>query len=50
MNNLDFNLKENQYIFEYFMIFISNYDFENLDQKIINAWDCSFKELNYMKN
>ena len=47
INNLDFNLKENQYIFEYFMIFISNYDFENLDQEIITAWDCSFKELNY---
>ena len=38
-----FNTKEEQYIFEYFMIFISNYNFENITQAICDVWKYSFQ-------
>ena len=43
----NFNSKENQKVFEYFIFYISNYDFENLDLEIKLVWEDSFKELNY---
>ena len=45
--NLNFNSKENQQIFEYFIFYISNYEFENLEREAIKVWEYSFKELDY---
>ena len=41
-----FDKKEDRYIFEYFMFFISNYDFEYITEEIIHIWKHSFKVLN----
>ena len=41
-----FDKKEDKYTFEYFMFFISNYDFENITKEINHVWKHSFKILN----
>jgi len=46
-NNYFFDFKENQQIFEYFMLFISHYNFEKIDKETINVWKYSFTDLNY---
>ena len=38
--------KEDKYTFEYFMFYISNFDFENITPEIIHVWKHSFKVLN----
>ena len=48
LNNLSkkkFDTKEDKYIFEYFMFYISNYNFENIPGNIIHVWENSFKIL-----
>ena len=49
LNNLSkkkFDTKEDKYLFDYFMFYISNYDFEDIHDNIIHVWEYSFKILN----
>ena len=49
LNNLSkkkFDTKEDKYLFDYFMFYIPNYDFEDIHDNIIHVWEYSFKILN----
>ena len=46
-SHFNFDKKENKDIFEYFMLFISNYDFEKIPFYIYSVWKFSFKNLEY---
>ena len=44
LSQIKFDKKHDKDIFEYFMFFITNYDFENINTIICNVWKRTFED------